>query len=54
MYAVSYLTLAPLLRALGREDFISLKRIFSGVRPLKPIARLIARYERKVLGWLSA
>ena len=53
-YVVSYLTLAPLLRAVGREDLINLERIFSGVKPLKPMVRLIARYERKILGWLNA
>jgi len=51
VYAVSYLTLAPLLGAVGREDLVNLERIFSGVRLLRPIARLVVHYEFRVLGW---
>ncbi|MEM1507298.1 MAG: flippase [Candidatus Bathyarchaeia archaeon] len=54
IYAATYLTVAPTLKAINREDLNELERIFGVVRPLKPIFRLIARYENKVLGWCSS
>ncbi|MEM2167769.1 MAG: oligosaccharide flippase family protein, partial [Candidatus Bathyarchaeia archaeon] len=49
IYAIVYLTVAPILKAINMEDLRNLERIFGGIRLLKPLFRVIAVYESRVM-----
>ena len=49
LYALTYLTLTPILKAINQEDLRTLTNILTKNKPLKPISNLIASYENRIL-----
>ena len=53
LYLTDYLSAAPLLKIITREDLEALTRIFSKVAMLRPIVRIISSYENKIIDLLK-
>ncbi|MEM3464926.1 MAG: oligosaccharide flippase family protein [Candidatus Bathyarchaeia archaeon] len=53
LYIAVYLTLAPLLKVITKEDLETLTRIFSKVTLLRPIVYIFSSYERKIIGLMK-
>ena len=49
LYALTYLTLAPILKAINQQDLQTLTKILTKNKPLKPIINIIASYENRIL-----
>ncbi|MEM3550706.1 MAG: polysaccharide biosynthesis C-terminal domain-containing protein [Candidatus Bathyarchaeia archaeon] len=49
LYTLTYLTVAPIFKAINEEDIQNLTRIFMKIKPLKPMVKVLANYERRIL-----
>lgn len=49
LYTLTYLTVAPIFKAINEEDIQNLTRIFVKIKPLKPMVKVLANYERRIL-----
>lgn len=53
VYLLAYLTLAPIIKAVNENDVEFLAGVFTKIKPLKPLVKIIVSFENKMLKLLG-